>query len=411
MSAPQFGMTFPRPQDEVVPALGADFSKALIVETSEDASNTEFPVGVAKRFSTSDTAAVEALGTGMLKSYVQGINDQLDGLNSGADVTVVRVAEGVDTAATAAAIADVLNGVSDIWSAVNATSRIWVPGRTAWRPDMDTVNPVIAAIEANAGKSLAVAPVDVDDTSSANATDAREGMSSERVMPIGVAARVWEGGSVVTRPMAPRIAGLMMRVDNDEGDGKPFEPFANRPIRGLAGLSRKIPFSLTDGSVEGQQMLASNVAIVAEGESGVDGAVAEGGYVFIGTDNATTGELWEQIHQVRGTDYIQTQFLAITKQFLGRKIHGDKVEAWINSLAYALRDHQADGNILGYSPKTEMFKRDRNSPESIRLGHLTLEIGIEPAPVFKVAHHEIRRWRPAVEGLVNEIIQRLAAAA
>lgn len=411
MSNPQFGMTFSRPQDEIVPALGADFSKALIVETSADASNSEFPVGDAKRFSTSETDAVEALGTGMLRSYVQGINDQLDGLNSGADVTVVRVEEGADTAATCAAIADVLNSVSDIWSAVNATSRIWLPGRTAWRPDMDTVNPVVTAIEANAGKSLAVAPVDVDDTSSANAIDAREGMSSERVMPIGVAARVWEGGQVVTRPMAPRVAGLMMRVDNDEGGGLPFEPFANRPIRGLAGLSRKIPFSLTDGSVEGQQMLAANVAVVAEGEAGVDGAVADGGYVFVGTDNATTGELWEQIHQVRGADYIQTQFLAITRQFLGRKIHGDKVEAWINSLAYALRDHKADGNILGYSPKTEMFKRSRNSPENIRLGHLTLEIGIEPAPVFKVAHHEVRRYRPAVEGLVNEIIQRLAAAA
>ncbi|KZM38753.1 tail sheath protein, partial [Labrenzia sp. OB1] len=232
--------------------------------------------------------------------------------------------------------------------------------------------------------------------------------SSERLMPIGVAARIWDGAQTVTAPMAPRVAGLMIRIDNQVGAGKPFHPFANRSLFGLAGISRKIPFSTLDGSTEGQQLLAANVAIVAEGETGVDGAVADGGYKFIGTDNAQTGELWEQIHQVRGTDYIITQFIEITNQFLGRRIATDTVEAWINSLAFALRDHVNEGNILGYSSKSEMFKKSQNSPESIRLGTLKLTIGIEPAPVFKLAQHEIRRWRPAVEGMVNEIIARLA---
>ncbi|MCF1502899.1 phage tail protein [Afifella sp. H1R] len=410
MTAPVFGMQFSRPLDEPVPVLGADFSKALIIETSEDADATSYPADTAVRISTGDTAAVADLGTGLLKSYVQGINDQLNSLNRGADVTIVRVAEGADTAATAAAIADIVNSITDIPSAVNATPRIVLAGRTAWRADLETTNPVVAALEANLGKILAVAPVDVDDTSAANAIDARETMSSERLMPIGVAARVYEGETLVTRPMAPRVAGLMMRVDN-ENEGKPFNPFANRPIYGLAGLSRKIPFSLLDGSTEGQQMLESNVSIVAEGEAGVDGAVADGGYVFIGTDNAQTGELWEQMHQVRGTDYLVVKLMQITKQFLGRKITADLAEAWINSIAFMLRDEQAAGNILGYTPAAEMFLADQNSPEQIRLGHLKLDIGIEPAPVFKLATHEIRRYRPAVEGLVNEIIARLQAAA
>jgi hypothetical protein len=159
-------------------------------------------------------------------------------------------------------------------------------------------------------------------------------------------------------------------------------------------------------------MLAANVAIVTEGETGVDGAVADGGFVFIGTDNAQTGELWEQMHQVRGTDYIVTQIMGITRQFLGKnKITANMAEAWINSIAYALKDHKVADRILGYTPRTEMFKADLNSPENIRLGTLALEIGIEPAPVFKCADHTIRRYRPAVEGLVAEIIARLAQTA
>ncbi|MBS8259721.1 phage tail protein [Roseibium polysiphoniae] len=410
MTAPTFGMTFTRVFDEPVPVLGADFSKILIIETSEDANADTYPLDTAVRISTGDSAKVADLGTGMLAAYVQGINDQLSDLNSGADVTIVRVAEGADTLATCANIVAVLNAITDIPSAVNATPRIVLAGRTAWRADLDTTNPVIAALEANLGKILAVAVVDVDDTSAANAIDARETMSSERLMPVGVAARVYEGEVLVTRPMSPRVVGLMVRVDNSTG-GTPFDPFANRAIYGLAGLSRKIPFSLLDGSVEGQQLLEANVSIVAEGETGVDGAISDGGYVFIGTDNAATGELFEQIHQVRGTDYIVTELIQITRQFLGRKMSADTVEAWINSIQFKLRDHKAADHILGYSPRDAMFTADQNSPENLRLGRIHLDIGIEPAPVFKVAEHEIRRYLPAVEGLVNEIVSRLTSSA
>lgn len=411
MTAPAFGMQFFRPNTEPAPVLGADFSKILVIETSADASNTEFPIDDPKRISSSDPDAVEALGSGLLADAVKGINDQLNSLNRGADVTIWRVQEGVNPAATAAAIAAAVNALAEIPSAVKATPRIVVAGRTSFRPDANTASPVLTALEANLGKILAIAPVDVSDISALKAIEDREFLTSERIMPIGVAARVYEDENVVTRPMSPRIAGLIARIDN-ENRGLPFKPFANQPIYGLAGLSRDIRFNLLDGSTEGQQMLAANVAIVDQGETGIDGAIADGGFVFIGLDNAQTSTLWEQIHQVRGTDYIVTQFIGITRQFLGKNtIDVPMAEAWINSFAYALRDHKVDGNILGYAPKETMFRLDQNSPENIRLCKLSLDIAMEPAPGFKLADHTIRRYRPAVEGLVGDIITRLASAA
>lgn len=407
MTAPVFGMTFSRPDDEPVPVLGADFSKALIIETSADADAAAYPLGTPVRISSSDAAMIAKLGTGMLRDYVDGINAQLTGLNAGADVTIYRVAEGANAAATAANIATALSptNIAAIPSAVNATPRIVLAGRTAYRPDLNTTGPVVAALPAALERILAIAPVDVDDTSAANAIDARETMNSERLMPIGVAARVYNGVSLVTRPMSSRVGGLFMRVDN-EHEGKPFEPIANRTIHGIAGLSRAIPFSLMDGSTEGQQMLAGDVSIVVAGETGVDGAVADGGFSFIGTDNTTTGDLWSQIHQVRGADYLTVKMARITRQYLGKKITADLVEAWLQSNKFMLRDHKADDDILGYEVK---FRADKNSPENIRLGHLTVNFGIEPAPAFKVANHEVRRFRPAVEGLVADIIARLNA--
>ncbi len=414
MTAPTFGMTFTRPQDEPVPVLGADFSKSLLFETSPDADAATFPIGEPVRISTSDAAKVAKLGTGPLADAVRGINGQLSGLNAGADVTVYRVAESTKEdpqdrlEETSANIMAALGTVSSIPSHVNATPRLIWAGRTSWRPDMNTSNPIVAALPAACEKLLAVAAVDVDDTSAANAIDARETMNSQRLIPIGVAARVFEGTDLVTRPMGPRVLGPFTRTDNNHG-GKPFDPIANLPIQGLAGLSRKIPFSLLDGSTEGQQMLEGNVSIVAEGEIGVDGSIADGGFVFIGTDNTDTGDLWKQFHQVRGADYVTVKLAQITRQFLGKKIEADMVEAWLNSFGFMLRDHRAAGDILGYTPVNQMFRADRNSPEQIRLGHLTVNIGIEPAPSFKVANHEIRRYRPAVEGLVSEIIARLSA--
>jgi len=409
MSRPTFGMTFSRSDAAILPAIGADFSKVVLIETSEDAVEERYPLNTGVRISTGDAEAVAALGTGMLRSYVQGINDQLTSLNAGADVTIVRVKEEETLEATCANIVSVLNNIRSVFTSVKATARIFLVGRTAWRPDVNTTNPVIAALETVLPKVLAVAPVDVDDSSMIAAISARETMTSARVMPIGVAARVWEQGEVVTRPMAPRVVGLMIRVDNGTG-GYPFDPFANRPIYGLAGLSRDVDFDLLDGSVEGQQMLASNVSIVADGEIGRDGAIADGGYHFIGTDNAKTGTSWEQIHQVRGADFITTEFIGITRQFLGRKISASNLENWIISESFALRDHKSEDRIVGYAPRNEMFRPDLNSPENIRKCTVKLVVGIEPTPTFKVAEHEITPYRPALEGLVEELVQRLSSS-
>ncbi len=137
-----------------------------------------------------------------------------------------------------------------------------------------------------------------------------------------------------------------------------------------------------------------------------------GGFVFIGLDKRANQHAVGADAPVRGTDYVITEFIQITRQFLGKGNDQRRYgEAWINSFAYKLRDHKAGRHILGYAPKTDMFKLDKNSPENIRAATLTLDIGIEPAPGFKVAHHNIRRYRPAVEGLVGDIISRLAAAA
>jgi hypothetical protein len=406
MSDPVFGMTFSRPDDEPVPVLASDWSKGLLIGSADGAvDSAAFPIGQPVRVSSGDAAMVAKLGGGALADAVAGINAQLSGLNSGADLTIYRIAAGADEEETAANVATALSptNIGAIPSAVNATPRlVWAEGG-AYRVDAETAGPVATALHAACERLQAISVLDIDPTSAMDAIDARETLNSERIMPVGVAARVYAGSTLVTRPMGPRIIGLFQRIDAENGN-KPFEPIANRPIYGIAGLSRPLPFSLLDGSTEGQQMLESEVSIVVAGESGVDGAVADGGFIFIGTDNTSTSDLWKQIHQVRGADYLNNKIALITRNYLGRKVGVSRVEAWLNAQKFMLRDHKADEDILGYDIE---FRPDKNSPEEIRLGHLTVNLAIEPAPAFKRAHHEVRRYRPALTGLVSDIVARL----
>jgi uncharacterized protein len=415
MSAPQFGIINTRPDDEVLPVIGADFSKIGMVEVSADADNTFFPLNTPVRFASNDTAYLSKLGTGPLADAVTAINAQLGPLGSAADVTVVRVAEGTnanaqtkleETTANIIGTSSAKTGLFALKAApeeTGATPRLIWAGRTQWQPAPGQANPVVAALPEILNSLLAVAVVDAPDSSTATAIDWRETTQSDRIIPIAIAARVFENASVVTRPMAPRLLGIAVRSDNAH-EGKPFHPWANQPVNGIVGVSRKVAFSLTDGAVEGQQLLEADLGIVVRGESGVDTAIADGGFVYIGTESTAEGDLWSQFHQVRGADYLTVKMMRLTRQFLGKLITADLVEAWINSIKFMLRDHKAANDILGY--KVE-FKPGRNSAEEIRLGRLVVSPEIEPAPVFRRATHEVRRHRPAVDALVQDIVARV----
>lgn len=266
-------------------------------------------------------------------------------------------------------------------------------------------NPVCAALPSVLEGMLATAYVDAPATTRNAAENFRETISSDRIMVMGVDVKVWEGAVVVNRPLSPRVAGLIVRIDNAH-QGKPFHPFCNRPLYGIVGTGRPLAFSMTDGATEAQMMLQNDLAVVVRGELQTDTAIADAGFQFLGIESCAEGDLWSQIHQVRGTDYLTVQMMKITRQFLGRLITLNSAEAWLLSLRFMLGDEVANQNIAG---ALVTFPKELNSPEQVRLGRLTVVPAIEPLPGFRVATHEIRRYRAAIDQLVTAIISRLGS--
>jgi uncharacterized protein len=74
----------------------------------------------------------------------------------------------------------------------------------------------------------------------------------------------------------------------------------------------------------------------------------------------------------------------------------------------ALRDLQADGDILGFDVG---FERDQNSPEELRQGKFKVLFKAEEAPVLRYIGVRSARYRPALDALLDDLLAQIDIAA
>lgn len=269
-------------------------------------------------------------------------------------------------------------------------------------------NAVIAGLPTLLDRLLAVAFVDGPGSNDATAINWRTSISSKRIIPHDVPYKVQdEDGTIRTVPASPFLAGKQVAVDHEKS-GIPSHVAANRAINGIVGVGRSIDFSITDGASQGQVLLEKNIGITVRGNFN-DGAIADGGYVYIGTDTCSGDTLWTFYNQVRMRDYIHLLFIKTLRGYLGRfNLTGQTIQAVVNTMKFALRDLQADNRILGYNVG---FTRAANSPENLRKGRFTVAFAAEePAPLRRL-DIQSSRYRPALDALLTDLLAQLDVTA
>lgn len=409
MAPPVFGITIQRADDDARPAVWDDLSVIGLVGTAPAADATAYPLNEPVLIRSSDRAKLTALGaTGTLPDAVKLIDAQLGPFQSAALIVVVRVQAGSDTAGTIAALAGNAAAGTGVYALLEAgpalghTPRlIAVPGFTSQITAPATTNGVIAALSAVLPRLLAHAVVSGPGTGQQAAITWRESINSDRIIPIEPGAMMLDDdGTSYQVDAAPAILGIAVRRDFEFG-GRPFHSWANQPVYGITGLSRPVPFSLTDGASEGQALLTANVGVITRGDLGVAGAIGDGGFVFIGTDNAGSDELWRFYNVMRGRDYIHLALLRSIRTYLGRfNLTGQTIQAVRNTIHGMLAQLQADGEILGF---TENFVADQNDPDNLRQGRIVVRFQAEEAPVLRHITVESGRYRPALDALINDL--------
>jgi uncharacterized protein len=410
MSDPTFGISITRIDNEPRPPVWSDMSVVGIIGTAPDADASVFPVDTPVFMYSDDATKLTALGaTGTLRDAITLMNAQLGEFQVAAKVVVVRVAEGVDATATIANI--VGDGISTGLNAfLGAGAEIGViprllcaPGFTSQRTAPDA-NAVCAALPAICEKLLAHAVVDGPATTEQAAIDWRETISSQRLIPVDPAVKVFANGVTVVQPLSPAVVGIGVRRDHEK-QGRPFHSWANQPVQGIVGPSRPINFSLTDGATEAQRLLAANIGVLLRGEMGVESAIGQGGFIFVGTDNAGEDDLWRFYNVTRGRDYIHLMLLRTLRFYLGRfNVTGQTIQAILNMMDTGLRNLKADGDLLGFEIK---FTRDQNSPEELRQGRFTVNFAAEEAPVLRYLGVQSARYRPALDALLDDLLAQV----
>lgn len=414
MSDPTFGLSITQIDNEPRPAIVTDMSIVGLVFTAPDADNAVFPLDRPVLFYSDDTEKLKKLGeTGTGPAAINLINQQLGQFQAAATIIGVRVEAGDDVDKTIVNLLGKLNDRTGMYALLDAGAElgkvprlVCVPGHTSQVADGATANAIIAGLPTLLDRLLAVAVVDGPATDGTAANAWRATIQSKRIIPIDVAAKILnEEGEVVVVPASPAIIGIAVRRDH-EFQGRPFHSWANQPVYGIVGPSRPIEFSIFDGATEGQQVLSKNIGIIVRGES-TDGAIADGGFVYVGTDTCSEDTLWRFYNQVRGRDYIHLMFIKTLRYFLGRRnIDRGTIEDVLSTMKFGLRDIQATGDLLGFRVN---FTRAANSPEQLRLGRFTVAFQAEEPPVLRYIGIQSARYRPALDALLDDLLTSLDA--
>jgi hypothetical protein len=407
MTEPVFGMTILADDTEPVVVAGSDMSVIGLVVIAQDADVAAFPLNTPVLMYSNDAVALAKLGaTGTAADAINGINDQLVEFQAAAKMVIVRGEEALDehdapdVQTTIANLVTAVQALSQAPAVLGVTPRlVAVPGYTYQPAGQNGANAVCASLPAVLNSLLAVAVVEGPNTSAADDKAWRESLDDKRLIPVTGGWTVLKGAPAVATavPLAPRILGLAVAVDHANA-GRPFKSWANRAIAGGLGPARNIPFSLTDGAVEGQDLLAHQIGVVVRGEDGVDTAISDAGFVFIGFENASPDPLWTQYHQVRGRDWIHLYFIRALRTYLGKfNLTQQTVQAVMNTMRTELRNRQTDGDILGFNVS---FVPAQNDPLNLRAGKVKIQFQGEEAPVLRQITISSARYLTALDDLV-----------
>jgi phage tail sheath protein FI len=414
----EYDLTFAGGGPDAVQATGyavgqADGTLGPAVITSPGAWYTASPTITAEKPTVHVVSAVVANGgtghvSGDVISLLYGVKVVVAAVTGGV-ISTVSILEAGDAptapGGTSAQVSTTGVGIGATFTLTWSTSTV----ATYTAVTATLANPVCASAPAVLDQLLAHMVAESAGTSQAVDEQWRETLSSQRIIPLVGGCKITDPltGATLTRPLAPRIAGVLVRRDHETGGA--FHSGCNQPVRGIIGPARRIKFAITDGANEGQQLLAANMGIVVAGEVGSDFAIASGGYVYVGTDNAGEDELWRFYNQTRGRDFIHLTLLRAMRYYLGRfNVSFQTIQVILTTVKNVLRDLQADGSIMGYEVG---FQGNLNSPEEIRQGHVVISFKAEePAPLRKITMYS-GRYREAVVRMVADLEAQLGLAA
>lgn len=317
---------------------------------------------------------------------------------TGAVVVVIRVAAGVDEAATLANIAGSASAFTGVHgfvaapSVVATTPKILIaPGFTHQQPG-GNANPIVAALKGVASKLRAIVVADAPNTIDVAAADAADDAGSDRVYLVDPWVKTQDStGAIVVRPPSALVAGLIARSDDARGFW--FSP-SNQELVGVVGTGRPVTFGISDPNTTANWLNERKVTTI----------IQAGGYRLWG--NRSTGEdpQWAFLSVRRTADMIYEAIERAYLWALDRPASGNLLDDVVESVAAYLRELKAKGAILGGKCWVDP---ELNTSTTLKAGKLYINFDIEPpAPIERLTFRASRE-----DGYYSELIAGETASA
>jgi uncharacterized protein len=336
----------------------------------------------------------EALGaTGTLRdaysaAYAQGINS----------VVVVRVAAGVDDAASAVNVlgSDVAStGVYALLTSGAVTGQVpkilAAPGWTS-TPAASPANPITLALIVIANRLRGVVIADGPNTTEADAYTDRAKFGSDRLYIVDPMVKVFDSvtGIYTNRPASAFAAGALSKSDITRGFW--WSP-SNQIIEGISGTARPIQFALNSIETEANRL----------NEKGIATVVQANGFRLWGNRNCGADQLWAFLSVRRAADAVfdsteQALLWAMDRPFSVQLLLDirDTVQEYINSLIVR-------GALIGGLCTIDP---ERNSATNLAAGKLAVDYRFEPpAPLENLTLYARRDT-----SYYTELVSQLATA-
>ena len=332
----------------------------------------------------------------------------LDGIfdQAGAMVVVINVADPANPAHLTTGVldpaniidADVVGGVDGttgqykgVHALLAANTELAVTPRLLIAPnfthDMPSgnANPVVSELLGIAENLRAIIIADLPNTNDTDAIDYVGDFGSARVFAVYPWVKVLDTlGAIVEEPSSARVAGLIVKSDNDRGFW--WSP-SNLVINGIVGISKPIDFVLGDVNSKANYLNENNITTI----------IQESGFRLWGNRTLSADPKWSFLQARRTADMINDSLLKAHLWAVDRNITKTYIEDVLEGVNNYLRYLKNIGAIIG---GTAFADPELNTPDQIAQGKVTFEFDFTPP---YPAEHIIFRSR-MVDDYLSEIV-------
>ena len=332
----------------------------------------------------------------------------LDGIfdQAGAMVVVINVADPSNPAHLTTGVldpaniidADVVGGVDGttgqykgVHALLAANTELAVTPRILIAPnfthDMPSgnANPVVSELLGIAENLRAIIIADLPNTNDTDAIDYVGDFGSARVFAVYPWVKVLDTlGAIAEEPSSARVAGLIVKSDNDRGFW--WSP-SNLVINGIVGISKPIDFVLGDVNSKANYLNENNITTI----------IQESGFRLWGNRTLSADPKWAFLQARRTADMINDSLLKAHLWAVDRNITKTYIEDVLEGVNNYLRYLKNIGAIIG---GTAFADPELNTPDQIAQGKVTFEFDFTPP---YPAEHIIFRSRMTDEYL-EEIV-------